>query len=125
MMGSTWGVLISLLIVNSGVALAYGAMPALIMAAVPLSETASANSFNTLMRSVGTSFSAAVIGVVLAQMSVSVGGGHTIPTENGFRVSLFIGCGVALVSAAVAATIPVRRAIAASVTVEEPVSARA
>ncbi|WP_327113474.1 MFS transporter [Nocardia sp. NBC_01730] len=112
LMGSTWGLLISLCIINSGVGLAYGAMPALIMAAVPLSETASANSFNTLMRSVGTSFSAAVIGVVLAQMSMTVGG-HSIPTEDGFRTSLFIGCGVALVAAAVAATIPVRRAVSA------------
>ncbi|WP_406282764.1 MFS transporter [Nocardia sp. NBC_00881] len=112
LMGSTWGLLISLCIINSGVGLAYGAMPALIMAAVPLSETASANSFNTLMRSVGTSFSAAVIGVVLAQMSMTVGG-HSIPTEDGFRTSLFLGCGVALVAAAVAATIPVRRAVSA------------
>jgi len=125
LMGSTWGLAVALCIINSGVGLAYGAMPALIMAAVPLSETASANSFNTLMRSVGTSISAAVIGVVLAQMSVSVGG-YSIPTENGFRVSLFIGCGVAVVAAAVAATIPVRRSVSAeqSDSLEEPATAR-
>ncbi|MDT2005574.1 MFS transporter [Rhodococcus opacus] len=125
LMGSTWGLLVALCIINSGVGLAYGAMPALIMAAVPLSETASANSFNTLMRSVGTSISAAVIGVVLAQMSMSVGG-HSIPTENGFRVSLLIGCGVALVAAAVAAAIPVRRSMSAeqSDSLEEPAAAR-
>ncbi|MFB7721358.1 MFS transporter [Nocardia sp. NPDC056100] len=107
LMGSTWGLLVAVCVCNCGVALAYGAMPALIMSAVPLSETAAANSFNTLMRSIGTSFSAAVIGAVLAQMSTTLGG-HPIPTENGFRTGLFIGCGVALASAAIAAFIPVK-----------------
>nr|WP_228538065.1 MFS transporter [Nocardia sp. XZ_19_231] len=109
LMGSTWGLLIALCIANSGVGLAYGAMPSLIMSAVPISETASANSFNTLVRSVGTAISAAVVGVVLSQMSLDIGG-HSVPTEAGFRTTLLIGCGVALVAAAVASTIPVRRA---------------
>lgn len=38
-------------------------MPALIAGAVPLSETAAANSLNTLMRSIGTSVAGAVAGV--------------------------------------------------------------
>ncbi|WP_224276115.1 MFS transporter, partial [Streptomyces sp. LS1784] len=105
LMGSTWGVLIVTIVCNSGVGLAYGAMPALIMSAVPLSATASANSFNTLMRSLGTSVSAAVMGVVLSQMTITLGG-HTLPSESGFRVGLVIGCGVALIAAAVAAVIP-------------------
>lgn len=105
LMGSTWGVLIVTIVCNSGVGLAYGAMPALIMSAVPLSATASANSFNTLMRSLGTSVSAAVTGVVLSQMTVDLGG-HALPSESGFRVGLVIGCGVALIAAAVAAAIP-------------------
>ncbi|WP_347879716.1 hypothetical protein [Streptomyces sp. Tu 2975] len=52
---------------STGIGFADGAMPALIMGAVPRSETASANSFNTLMRSIGSSVSAAVTGVILAQ----------------------------------------------------------
>ena len=60
LMGTTWGLLIVTLIINTGVGFAYGAMPALVMAAVPQSETAAANSFNTLMRSIGTSTAAAV-----------------------------------------------------------------
>ncbi|NEE05076.1 MFS transporter, partial [Streptomyces sp. SID7499] len=43
---SPWSLLIVTLVCNSGVGFAYGAMPALIMGAVPQSETASANSFN-------------------------------------------------------------------------------
>ncbi|MET9761979.1 MFS transporter [Streptomyces sp. NPDC006372] len=106
--GSTGGLLVVTVIINSGVALAYGAMPALIMSGVPQSETASANSFNTLMRSVGTSVSSAVVGVVLAHMTVSLGG-HAIPSEDGFRTGMLIGCGAALVAAVIALTIPVRK----------------
>ncbi len=109
LMGTTWGLLVVTLIINVGVGFAYGAMPALVMGAVPQSETAAANSFNTLMRSIGTSTAAAVVGAVLAQLSTTLGG-HSIPTENGFRVGLLIGCGVAAFGAVVAIFIPGRRA---------------
>ncbi|MFE4450570.1 MFS transporter [Streptomyces sp. NPDC056796] len=105
LMGSAWGLMIVGIVINSGVGLAYGAMPALIMSSVPLSETAAANGFNTLMRSLGTTIGSAVIGVVLAQMTMNLGG-YSLASEDGFRVGLMIGCGVALVAAAVASFIP-------------------
>jgi MFS family permease len=108
LMSSVWGLLVVSVIINSGVALAYGAMPALIMGAVPLSETGSANSFNTLMRSIGTTLSAAVVGVVLAHMTTHVGP-YVLPSLNGFRTGMLIGCGVSLAAAAVAACIPLRK----------------
>ncbi|MFF8807548.1 MFS transporter [Streptomyces omiyaensis] len=119
LMGSTWGLLVVTLICNTGVGLAYGAMPALIMGSVPTEETASANSFNTLMRSIGTSVSAAVIGVVLAQMTTTLGG-HTLPSENGFRTAMLIGAGVALLASAVAALIPARHAPGADAPAQAP-----
>ncbi|MBT2409927.1 MFS transporter [Streptomyces sp. ISL-12] len=109
LMGTAWGLMVAGIVINSGVALAYGAMPALIMSAVPLSETAAANGFNALMRSLGTTIGSAVIGVVLAQMTVTLGG-YSLASEDGFRTGLLIGCGVALVSAAVACLIPALRA---------------
>ncbi|MGW0551015.1 MFS transporter [Streptomyces altiplanensis] len=112
LMGSAWGLMLVGMVINSGVGLAYGSMPALIMGSVPLSETAAANGFNTLMRSLGTSVGAAVIGVVLAQMTTTVGG-HSFTSEEGFRTGLMIGCGVALVAAAIAAVIPAARRAAA------------
>lgn len=105
LMGSTWGVMVAGIITSGGVGFAYGAMPALIMASVPNSETGSANSVNALMRSIGTTSSAALVGVVLTQMSTDFEG-LFVPTEAGFRVGLLIGCGVALVAAAIAAMIP-------------------
>jgi MFS family permease len=105
LMGWSWGLMIATCVGSIGVGLAYGAMPALIMGAVPANATASANSFNTLMRSIGTSVSAAVVGVVLAQMTVTMGG-HPLPAESGFRTTLLIGCGVALMAALVTLTLP-------------------
>ncbi|GAA2725793.1 MFS transporter [Actinocorallia aurantiaca] len=105
LLGSTWGMLIIVAIVNGGVGLAYGAMPALIMGAVPRSETAAANGFNTLMRSIGTTVSAAVIGVVLSQLTIRMGE-YTLPSENGFRVGMLIGCAAAFLGALVTLALP-------------------
>ncbi len=126
LMGSAPGLLVVTCVSSAGVGLAYGAMPALIMSSVPLSETASANSVNTLMRSIGTTTSAAVIGVVLAQMTTQFAG-HTIPTEAGFRTGLLLGCGVAVVAALVAVGIPSRRATVAAAPAHtgEPAPSRA
>ncbi|MEW2220229.1 MFS transporter [Streptomyces sp. NPDC006990] len=113
LMGSAWGLMVVGIVINSGVGLAYGAMPALIMSSVPLSETAAANGFNTLMRSLGTTIGSAVIGVVLAQLTITMGG-HQLASETGFRTGLLIGCGVALVAAVVAAVIPAVRTAGAA-----------
>ncbi|SME94010.1 MFS transporter [Streptomyces sp. Amel2xC10] len=109
LIGSAWGVMLVTIITSSGVGLAYGAMPALIMSSVPLTETAAANAFNTLMRSLGTSIGAAVIGVILAQMTTTMGN-YTFASESGFRTALVVGGALALVSAAVATIIPTARA---------------
>ncbi|MEU1893668.1 MFS transporter [Streptomyces pristinaespiralis] len=111
LLGSTWGLLVVTIVGSTGIGFAYGAMPALIMGAVPQSETASANSFNTLMRSIGSSVSAAVIGVVLAQMTTDFGG-FALPSEDGFRAAMLIGCGVGVAAAVVAFLIPTGRAAA-------------
>ncbi|WP_030916201.1 MFS transporter [Streptomyces sp. NRRL B-24720] len=116
--GSTWSLLAVTIVCNTGVGFAYGAMPALIMGAVPQSETASANSFNTLMRSIGSSVSAAVIGVVLAQLTTDFGG-YALPSEDGFRIAMLIGCGVGLAAAVVASLIPVKAAAQPGSTVSQ------
>lgn len=108
LMGSAWGLMLFLMVSSSGVGLAYGAMPALIMSAVPASETAAANGFNTLMRALGTSIGAAVIGAVLSQMTTEAGG-FTLTSEAGFRTGLMFGCAVAVIAAAISAFIPAVR----------------
>ncbi|WLQ48804.1 MFS transporter [Streptomyces poriferorum] len=112
LMGSAWGLMLFLMVSSSGVGLAYGAMPALIMSAVPASETAAANAFNTLMRALGTSIGAAVIGAVLGQMTTETAG-YSFTSEAGFRTGLMFGCGVALVAVVISSFIPAVRAAAA------------
>lgn len=107
MMSAIWQLVIVSSVIGAGIGLAYGAMPALIMAAVPVSETAAANSLNTLMRSIGTSTSSAVAGAVLARMTVSFGP-VSVPSQTGFRVIMGIGAAAALVALVITMFIPRR-----------------
>ncbi|MFG2352221.1 MFS transporter [Streptomyces sp. NPDC048521] len=108
LMSEVWHLVLVSCVIGAGVGFAYGAMPALIMGAVPLSETAAANSLNTLMRSIGTSVASAVAGVILAQMTISLGG-HALPSENAFKVVMAIGAGAALLAFLLASFLPRHR----------------
>ncbi|MGV9482213.1 MFS transporter [Gordonia aichiensis] len=108
MMDSVWQIVLSAVIVAGGVGLAYAAMPALIMGAVPISETAAANGLNSLMRSIGTSTSAAVMSVVLAHMTMQLGP-HVLPSREGFHTAFFIAMAGAAVAIVLTACIPVRK----------------
>ncbi|TCJ99831.1 MFS transporter [Nocardia alba] len=108
MMDTVWQVVLSAVIVSGGVGLAFAAMPALIMGAVPLSETGAANGLNSLMRSIGTSTSAAVMGVVLAHMTMHLGP-HMVPTRAAFHTAFFIAMAGALVALALTLCIPMRQ----------------
>jgi MFS family permease len=109
LMSEVWHLILVSCVIGGGVGFTYGAMPALIMGAVPESETAAANSLNTLMRSLGTSFASAIAGVILAQMTTDFGG-YALPSENGFKVVMAIGAGAALLAFLLASFIPKRRA---------------
>ncbi|MCG2624837.1 MFS transporter [Arthrobacter sp. I2-34] len=71
---SLWAVILGATVVSIGSAVAYAAMPNLIMANVPITETASANGLNALLRAIGTSTSSAVVAVVLSSVTVAYGG---------------------------------------------------
>ncbi|WP_243770286.1 MFS transporter [Amycolatopsis acidicola] len=104
-LGHAWGVLLFTVSVSAGVAFAYAAMPTLIMQSVDPTQTAAANGLNTLSRSLGTSTASAIIGAVLGQLTVTIGGvGY--PSETGVRVTLAIGVGAALLAFAVGSLIP-------------------
>ncbi|MCV7359749.1 MFS transporter [Mycolicibacterium fluoranthenivorans] len=95
-------------LVSVGVGFAYASMPTLINAAVPISETAAANGINALARSLGTSISSAVIGAVLAGLTISAGG-RAVPTLEAFRAALWIAAGVAALAGMLALLIPLAR----------------
>jgi MFS family permease len=102
LMSAVWQLVLVCIVIGAGVGLAYGAMPALVMAAVPVSQTASANSFNTLMRAIGTSLASAVAGTLMAHLVTHVGDA-TFPSQAGLRLVLAIGGAAALTATIVAA----------------------
>ncbi|MGV9427451.1 MFS transporter [Streptomyces sp. NPDC003656] len=106
LMHAAWQTIITSVALGAGIGLAYSSLPALIVGAVPASETGAANGLNTLMRSIGTSVSSAVIGMVLANTAQPVGGGLAIPTMHGFRVSFLIATAAVLVGLVLAFFLP-------------------
>ncbi|MEU9141936.1 MFS transporter [Streptomyces sp. NPDC048404] len=108
LMSAAWQSLVIAVILGAGIGLAYSSLPALIIGSVPASETGAANGLNTLMRSIGTSVSSAVIGMVLANTAHHVGGA-AVPTMHGFRVSFLIATGAVAVGVLMALFLPGRR----------------
>lgn len=119
LMSAIWHLVLVSCVIGAGIGLAYGAMPALVMAAVPVSETAAANSLNTLMRSIGTSISSAVAGVVLAEMTITLGS-TTLPAQSGFRVVMAVGAGAALLAFVLASFLPRQRPAAPAAAANSP-----
>ncbi|RKN37199.1 MFS transporter [Streptomyces hoynatensis] len=108
LMDAVWQIVLVSCVIGAGIAIAYAAMPALIMSAVPQSETAAANGLNTLMRAVGISSSSAVVGVLLANMTTDFAG-QALPSLNGFRTAFAIAALGSLAAVLVAAFIPAHR----------------
>ncbi|GHE82801.1 MFS transporter [Streptomyces fumanus] len=108
LMSAAWQTIVTSVLLGAGIGLAYSSLPALIVGAVPASETGAANGLNTLMRSIGTSVSSAVIGMVLADTAHDVGG-VAVPTMHGFRVSFLIATGAVAVGLVLAFFLPSRR----------------
>ncbi|MFI9313367.1 MFS transporter [Streptomyces althioticus] len=108
LMSAAWQTVVTSVVLGAGIGLAYSSLPALIVGAVPASETGAANGLNTLMRSIGTSVSSAVIGMVLANTS-DVAGGVAVPTLHGFRVSFGIATAAVAVGLVLALFLPGRR----------------
>ncbi|GAA2312136.1 MFS transporter [Streptomyces kunmingensis] len=109
LMSAAWQTIVISVVVGAGIGLAYSSLPALIIGAVDASETGAANGLNTLMRSIGTSVSSAVIGMVLANTANHVGGA-AVPTMTGFRTSFMIATGAVVVGVLLALFLPGRRA---------------
>ncbi|MFE7324828.1 MFS transporter [Streptomyces sp. NPDC057565] len=108
LMSAAWQTVVIAVVLGAGIGLAYSSLPALIIGAVDPSETGAANGLNTLMRSIGTSASSAVIGMVLANTSVRMGP-VSVPSMEGFRTSFMIATGAVAIGLVVAAFLPSQR----------------
>lgn len=99
-----WQIVVGAAVVSAGTAIAYAALPTLIMRAVPITETASANGLNTLLRAVGTSSSSAVVAAILTSL-VEPYGDTLVPTLGAFQTVFVPALVAALLAAGVAMAI--------------------
>lgn len=88
-------VVLGSVLVGCGTAMMYGAMPTLIMRAVPLTETASANGLNVLLRALGTSAASAASAAVTTASAVTVGQ-QVWPGESGLVWMMWAAAATAL-----------------------------
>lgn len=103
--GSIPGIIAVSLVVSIGTALAYSALPLLIMDAVPPTETAAANSLNTLMRMIGTSSCSAVVAAVSTGLVTAVDG-HLFASADAYTVIYGAAAVAALTATVIAAATP-------------------
>ncbi|TDC14570.1 MFS transporter [Kribbella albertanoniae] len=101
------GIVVGATVVSAGTAIAYSALPALIVHAVPVTETAAANGLNTLMRTVGTAICSAIVASVLTTVTVS-NGDRVAPALSAYLIVFVIAGLAAAVAAGLVALIPGR-----------------
>ncbi|MGI5128547.1 MFS transporter [Pseudonocardia sp. CA-107938] len=106
----------------TGAALAYSAIPLIIMDAVPPGETASANSLNALMRMLGTSSCSAVVAALSAALVTRVDG-HVLPSAGAYTAIFAAAAGAAVVAALVVRVAVGKRSADVEVLEEERVAA--
>ncbi|MGV2982358.1 MFS transporter [Microbacterium sp. AGC85] len=105
-----WNILVANAIIGVGIGFTFAAMPMIIMRAVPANETGASNGLNALFRSVGTSSASAVMGAVLAAMSVEIDG-VAVPTREAFNVCYWLAIVAAIIAVVLSLFIPKSRAI--------------
>ncbi|WP_144793375.1 MFS transporter [Microbacterium paludicola] len=97
-------------IIGVGIGFTFAAMPMIIMRSVPANETGASNGLNALFRSVGTSSASAVLGGVLAAMSVEADG-VAIPTREAFDVCFWLAIVAGIIALVLSLLIPKSRAL--------------
>jgi hypothetical protein len=114
-----WQVVVGSTIVSTGTAIGYAAMPTLIMRSVPITETASANGLNTLLRAIGTSTSSASVAAILTATTVTVAG-VALPSLEAFQDVFWLAAAAALAAGAVALGLPRPRPVGIGVEAAAP-----
>ncbi|WP_246459751.1 MFS transporter [Streptomyces himalayensis] len=119
-----WLIIVGSAVLSAGTALAYSALPTLILEAVPAHQTASVNGVNVLLRTIGQATCSAAIAAVLTHHTMSLGGAR-VPTLHGYLLAFGMAGTVALLACALALVIPRRREPADAVRRHKRSAARA
>jgi MFS family permease len=101
--GSLIEAFITMGIVGLGIGFTFAAMPGFIIRAVPTAETGSATGFYQVLRNIGLSVGSAFGAAVLLGYTPH---GATFPDLDGFRVTLLVSAGLAVLTAVLAFVLP-------------------
>jgi predicted MFS family arabinose efflux permease len=104
--GSLREVVVVIAVAGAGVGSIFAVKPAYFLRAVPATETASATSFNQILRYVGYSVGSA-LSAVLLQAHASPG--HIYPTNGGYTTIGLVSCLVWVLTGTAAIVLPLRR----------------
>lgn len=104
-----WHLVVANIGIGIGIGFTFAAMPMIIMRSVPATETGASNGLNALFRSLGTSTASAVMGGVLASMSIEVDG-VAVPTRDAFMFCFVLALIVGIVAVVLSLLVPKHRA---------------
>ena len=103
-----WMVMLGAAVIGTGNAIAYAAMPTLIMGSVPMTVTAAANGLNAVLRIIGTTVGSAAVAVLLASTTLTLEGTEH-PSFRAFEHIFWIATAAALTAAVLASFLPRQR----------------
>jgi EmrB/QacA subfamily drug resistance transporter len=97
-----WQILLATALTGFGIGMSYAAMPTMIMAAVPASQTGIATGMNANIRTIGGAIGTVLVSTILASRPSAAG----YPAENSYTWSFVLLLGTMLAAAAAALAIP-------------------
>jgi EmrB/QacA subfamily drug resistance transporter len=102
-----WQFAVAAALLGSGISFAFASMANLIVAAVPQSEVGVATGINTIMRTVGGAFGAAVATAILTGHTI---GGSSLPSESAYTAAFVMSAAGGVLAIAAALLVPTRAA---------------
>ena len=102
-----WQFIVSAALLGTGIAFSYASMANLIVAAVPQSEVGVATGINTIMRTVGGAFGAAVATAILTGNTIA---GGSLPSEGAYTAALVLSAAGGVLALGAALLVPTRAA---------------
>lgn len=106
--GSIWDFVVANAIVTVGLSLGMAAMPALILALVPRTQSSEANGVNTVVRTAGMALSTAVTAAIISAVLIDDGfGAGVLPAHGAYLIAFAVAAGACLLVLPVVACIRV------------------
>jgi EmrB/QacA subfamily drug resistance transporter len=102
-----WQFIVSAALLGCGISFAFASMANLIVGAVPQSEVGVATGINTIMRTVGGAFGAAVASAILTGNTIA---GSSLPSESAYTAAFVLSAAGGVLAVGAALLVPTRAA---------------